>query len=1092
MSGAQVQLEAGGTFVQDPQYTLFSRTYDTREVYVAESFEIPFDKSVPAFGGTVSARIPPKGDLVRRLTVRSTLPQLYTPLGPGYVYPQYTDEVDGSIYVQTNTLAIQPGDFVGYFNTQFLSAWATNFVGYANISVSYNSTVNKFVFTSPTYSNIFFQNEGSASFWGFDIRSPDFTTTSGFPAYNFTSGTLTAPLTLVQAGWIRGFTPPPSNGFSYVDSVATKLIKSATLTVGGQTIDRLTSERLYLEQDLGVAYENQAGLTVLEGKNDTSVVSAPREYYTKLTFNMDTLNMNELYRNDVRVDIEYEKFGNLASSPITSNGFLDGASYVTSNLQAITADGTQNFSPRWAIGWKNYVIIGPLLNESFRFYNQDTGTFYKWTPGSGTDARITTNGGTLYGSSRRYLKKAVISTILSSSTTPWTTSTYSFFALFPITPYYEGQNKIYAILTDARYVYLLYAINYFIIGSTYTNLVSGSLAGDLHTWTITYRFWNVTAPLSATNNVAMLNFVSTYTAATDTTTVIADQPTTVALTSPGTVTQLTLTFASAPASVVVNNQVYNSGTATQLTAYITTGPIRVIALSGATVTIQFPSQSVPTIPSGTNVSFRVGPSISSQTTVGLYTVLAMSAYYNALQTAGNAYIPANQVHPNLMWVRYDTFGSFDSASSYTFTLTSQGLPASVKDAYPGLYERDVLPNTAYYFSSSFDGQYLYFPTKDSYISRLDTQNFTSTTAYSNVNASILSPNPINNSGGFVSDGRYLYTGSSSTINSNGTFSRYDSTKPINQQASWEYFTNDTLIRPSDFNTSTTSGFDGKYIYYYTEGSSESTFRRLTAWHKYDTTKPFGSVGSWEWIDFRSISDIRASDGSNPQITINGHRTDVPSTDPGYDGVGNILRFITGSRYIYIVECDNNQSGIVTLSDFIQYNPVTMSNVLSSSSIITKYEKYPKPPNTGKMLYGQSDVETFTIQPGAQTSEFQLRFLGPVRELWISVDAPYTIRRLILRLNGEILVDDDQVTTQTIRAFESHTSVSNVAVFNFALDPESLAPSGTLNMSRIASPMLEVQLTSSPIAAANVRVYSKSYNVFQANNGTGGLLFNSAF
>jgi hypothetical protein len=171
----------------------------------------------------------------------------------------------------------------------------------------------------------------------------------------------------------------------------------------------------------------------------------------------------------------------------------------------------------------------------------------------------------------------------------------------------------------------------------------------------------------------------------------------------------------------------------------------------------------------------------------------------------------------------------------------------------------------------------------------------------------------------------------------------------------------------------------------------------------------------------------------------------------------------------------------------------MSNVLSSSSIIAKYKKYPTPPRTGKMLYGQTDVETFTIQPGAQTSEFQLRFLNPVRELWISVDDPCVIQRLILRLNGEILVDDDQVTTKTIRAFESHTYVSsNVAVVNFALDPEILTPSGSLNMSRIASPMLEIQLVDMPTAAANVRVYSKSYNVFQANNGIGGLLFNSAF
>jgi hypothetical protein len=198
----------------------------------------------------------------------------------------------------------------------------------------------------------------------------------------------------------------------------------------------------------------------------------------------------------------------------------------------------------------------------------------------------------------------------------------------------------------------------------------------------------------------------------------------------------------------------------------------------------------------------------------------------------------------------------------------------------------------------------------------------------------------------------------------------------------------------------------------------------------------------------------------------------------------------GSRYIYIGE--KWGGGSQTFTDFIQFDPLTMSNVLSSSSIITKYEKYATPPKTGKMLYGQTDVETFTIQQGAQTSEFQLRFINPVRELWISVDAPCVIRRLILRLNGEVLIDDDQVTTKTIRAFESHSCVSNVAVVNFALDPETPTPSGSLNMSRIASPMLEIQLVDMPTAAANVRVYSKSFNVFQANNGTGGLLFNSAF
>jgi hypothetical protein len=1009
MSGAQVQLEAGGTFVQDPQHTLFSRKYDTREVYVAESFEVPFDKSVPAFGGTASARIPPKGDLVRRLTVRSELPQLYTPLGPGYVYPQYSDVVDGQIYVQTNTLAIQPGDFVGYFNTQFLSAWTTNFVGYSNINVTYDDTINKFVFTG-VYSNIFFQNEASASFWGFDVRDPDFfTINGGYPAYNFTGGTLTAPLTLVQAGWIRGFTPPPSNGFSYVDSVATKLVKSATLTVGGQTIDRLTSERLYLEQDLGVAYENQAGLTILEGKNDTSVVSTPREYYTKLSFNMDTLNMSELYRNDVRVDIEYEKFENLAASPILSNGFLDGASYVTSNLQAITADGTQNFDPTWAIGWKNYVIMGPLLNNSFRFYNQDDGTFYKWTPGSGSGVFITTNGGTLYGSTGTYLIKALISTILSSSTTPWTTSTYSFFSAFPSNDPADG--RINVILTDARYAYIQYSVNYYIMGSTYTSWVSGSLDGTQKIWTVVYRFYNKTAPLSGSDQTALQSFWTSY--------------------------------AGAFSSAVISSMV-QSGSDVLVTG-----------------TLTYP-----------------------------------------VATPGNT--PGLDVHKNLMWMRYDTTADFDSSSSYTYTLTSGGLPASVKDVFPTYYEPTPLTNTGYYFGSTFDGRYIYFPTVGSYIAKLDTQSFLSTTAYTQVDGAIITPNPVYNLEGapLISDGRYLYFSSSSLRGLTGTFSRYDSTQLIDQQASWEFYTGDTVIRANDYEYSIPCGFDGKYIYYHTASViqsgtfPETDFSRKTLWHKYDTTKPFDATSSWEWIDFRINSDntlaISGSDGSSPQITMLAHRSDLTTSSPYYNAVIRRTRFIIGSRYIYIVEVDG-RGFLAILQDFIQYNPVTMSNVLSSSSIITKYEKYTTPPKTGKMLYGQTDVETFTIQPGAQTSEFQLRFLNPVRELWISVDAPCVIRRLILRLNGEILVDDDQVTTKTIRAFESHTYVSsNVAVVNFALDPETPTPSGSLNMSRIASPMLEIQLVDIPTAAANVRVYSKSFNVFQANNGTGGLLFNSAF
>lgn len=1103
MSGAQVQLDAGGTFVQDPEYTLFSRAYENKDVYLAETFEVPFDRSKPEFGGTVSARIPPRGDLVRRLTVRSKLPALYTPLGPGYVYPSYSDQVDGSVYVQTSTLAIQPGDFVGYFNTQFLSAWATNFVGYSNLSVSYNSTVNKFVFTG-VYSNLFFQNESSAAFWGFDIRNPDFVTPGGYPAYNFTTGTLTAPLTLVQAGWIRGYTPPPTAGFSYKDSVACRLIKSAALSIGGQVIDRLTSERLIIEQDLSIPYENQAALTILEGKNDQSVVSTTREYYTKMTFNMDTLNVKDMYRNDIRIDLEYEKFENLPSSYISSNGFLDGTSYVTSNLQTITSDGTQNFIPYFAIGWKNYVIMGPLINNSFRFYNQDTGTFYKWTPGSGTDAGITTNSGTMYGAAGGYLKKATLTTVLASPTTPWTTSTYNFFSGFPNTPYGDGNNAIRNILSDARYVYLFYAINYFIIGTTYTALQSGTLGGDLHTWTLIYRFYNVTAPLNATNNTAMLSFLSSYASGYTTTSVITNQATSVALVSPGLVTQLTLTFAAAPVGVTIDNQVYNSGTPTQITNYIS-GPIRVIAISGATVTIQFESQTVTTIPLGTLVSFRLGPSISTQATVGSYTSLTMSAYYTALQTPGNNNIPGKNLHNNMMWLRYDSTAPFDSASSYTYTRTAQGLPASTKDVYPGYYENIQITNTTYYITPSFDGRYLYFPTAPAYVAQIDTLNFVTTSAYTQVNGATISPNPVTNAGEWMSDGRYLYSGSGATRGASGTFGRYDSTRSINLQTSWEFYTGDTAIRASDYDYSAPSGFDGKYMYFSTYGQLVNfsgfplrNFSRKTLWHKYDTTKPFNDTKSWEWIDFRvdlvtNNVVVTGSDGSHPVITLDAHRTDVPPTSNIYHLVLGPQKFITGSRYIYIVEVGSN-STVVSLSDFIQYNPITMFGGGGfSSSVIVKYEKYEKTPPVPKMLYGQTDLNQFTMRADRIQDQFQVRFQGPVREFWVVVESPGVLARLRLLLNGEVLVDDDQVTARTIRAFEHHTTMptSAVCTYSFAISPEKMSPSGTLNFSRIATPVVEVTLVTKATTDLYVRVYAKTFNVLASQSGLSGLLFNSA-
>jgi hypothetical protein len=1010
MSGAQVHLQARGPFTEDPSYTLFSSQYQEREVYVAESIEVPFDQQNPPFGSTASCTIPPKGDILRRLTLRSELPQLYTPLGPGYVYPYYNDQVDGNVFVLTNTQAIQPGDFIGYFNTQFLNYWATNFVGYANISVAYNSTLNKFVFTSPVYTNIFFKNENSASFWGFDIRSPDFFTSSGYFGYNFTGGTLTAPLTLVQAGWIRGFTPPPSVGFSYKDSVACRLVKEARLLIGGQTIDRLTAERLIVEDDLGIVYENQAALTILEGKNDTSAVYTPREYYTRLTFNMDFLSMSELYRQDVTVEVDLEKFENLPSNLITTNGFFDGGSWQVANLAQSYNYYSSNVSTQHVSSYKNYVITRHSPDNSYRIYNQDTNVWSKWTPvspGYSSWGKFVVVGNTIYSTYSKYLIKADLDAILSNPNTPWTTSTYSYFADTPGTPWYSGGNNIETVLADARYLYFWHGCNYYIVNGYRTALLSGSLGGDQHTWTLNIIVFGVTPPLSASSNAAFDNLFSSYAGS----------------------------YGS-----------YSSSSNTQ-TVYNTTN-----------------------------------------------TLYTWTAYYTAVQTSGNQYIPYRAIWPNIVYLRYDTYADFNSASSYTWTLGPNSLPLSVKDAFPGDYDNSQIPEVTYLFESSFDGRYIYTAQaqgpQGTGVLRQDTQNWSANT-FTRGSQSTLSPFPIGNMIGFpfISDGRYTYV---ADILSSGNwyFTRYDNTKDINLQSSWEYYLdNSGFVRSWDYEFHIPIGFDGKYVYYMASDirGTEVAYR-ITSIYMYDTTKSFTSSSSWKWLDFRRDGTVNASDGSHPNINLI-----IPQnfyTDQYDNKYYYVCPFYVavGSRYVYFVE--NRVDTYWPHNNFIQFNPLTMTSSLATS-LLVKYEKYTEPPKKPLSLYGQTYLNEFSLHANRVSETFTLRFVNPVRELWVTTDVP--LARLVLRLNNEILIDDDQVTAKTIRAFEAHTSMpsTNVYVLSAALNPEMLSePSGAINASRIATPTLEVFPVSVQSSETTLRVYAKVYNVLETYSGLGGLLFNS--
>ena len=106
--------------------------------------------------------------------------------------------------------------------------------------------------------------------------------------------------------------------YTYIDSVGTYMIDNAELRIGGQLVQRLTGEQIELYNDLYVPYENQPGLKLLTGKQDTSNVFDPgRTYYTNLPFyfygnNELSIPVAALDRSDVEVAVTFRPFNALS------------------------------------------------------------------------------------------------------------------------------------------------------------------------------------------------------------------------------------------------------------------------------------------------------------------------------------------------------------------------------------------------------------------------------------------------------------------------------------------------------------------------------------------------------------------------------------------------------------------------------------------------------------------------------------------------------------------------------------------------------------------------------------------------------------
>jgi hypothetical protein len=84
----------------------------------------------------------------------------------------------------------------------------------------------------------------------------------------------------------------------------------------------------------------------------------------------------------------------------------------------------------------------------------------------------------------------------------------------------------------------------------------------------------------------------------------------------------------------------------------------------------------------------------------------------------------------------------------------------------------------------------------------------------------------------------------------------------------------------------------------------------------------------------------------------------------------------------------------------------------------------------------------------------------------------------------------------IQPYQHHENIPSnpgINVYSFALKPEEHQPSGTLNMSRIDTAVLNLELDTIFAAttfAKNLNVYAVNYNVLRILSGMGGLAYSN--
>ena len=250
MSAGYIQLAAIGQqdayLTGSPQVTYFSGVYKRHTPFVLEAYDIPFENQSVVYGQENICRIPPKGDLVRALTLKVTLPYLFDP-GTFWAWPTTASAVNDPHIIINGTYFALPYSGLTYYSTYNQGSWVS-----AQLAsfVSYSNALNQFIFSNCSTLEV---DQNGGIFWGLDPKlggiSPTNssnlvyivgTSMSNAAANSIATSNLLAnyisnvvstrssDFTLQQAGWIQSTGLPAVNTRT---SLFLSLISGQTYTI---------------------------------------------------------------------------------------------------------------------------------------------------------------------------------------------------------------------------------------------------------------------------------------------------------------------------------------------------------------------------------------------------------------------------------------------------------------------------------------------------------------------------------------------------------------------------------------------------------------------------------------------------------------------------------------------------------------------------------------------------------------------------------------------------------------------------------------------------------------------------------------------